>query len=130
MTNNNQSDNDNSTPAKTPAPATEPPAPIRSEAAPQRPVEESPMGEFLAFRRFATPVLVKIAFWIGTLVCLVLGMNTIDAANQGWRGTNAAMVWTGVLTITLGPLLLRIAGELILVVFRINERLAALEPHR
>jgi hypothetical protein len=85
--------------------------------------QESPLGEFLTFRRFATPVLVQIAFWAGVLVFLAVGMNMIEAADRGWQGTNAAMVWSGILTIFLGPVVLRIVGELILVVFRINEQL-------
>lgn len=86
-------------------------------------IQESPLGEFLTFRCFATPVLVQIAFWVGVLVCLAVGMNMIEAADQGWQGTNAAMVWVGILTIFLGPVVLRIVGELILLVFRINEQL-------
>ena len=95
---------------------------------PARP--DSPLGEFLAFRRFATPVLVQIAFWVGALVFLVIGINTIEAADRGWAGTNGAMVWAGVLTIFLGPVVLRIAGELILVVFRINEQVQELKERK
>jgi hypothetical protein len=87
---------------------------------------ESPLGEFLTFRRFATPVLVQIAFWVGVLVFLALGMNMIEAADRGWQGTNVVMVWAGILTIFVGPVVLRIFGELILVVFRINEQLEQL----
>jgi hypothetical protein len=94
---------------------------LTTQSGPQ--IQESPLGEFLTFRRFATPVLVQIAFWVGVLVCLAVGMNVIEAADQGWQGTNAAMVWAGILTIFLGPVVLRIVGELILVVFRINEQL-------
>lgn len=90
---------------------------------PVLPSQETPLGEFLAFRRFATPVLVQVAFWVGVVVFLAVGMNMIEAADRGWHGTNAAMVWTGILTIFLGPVVLRIVGELILVVFRINEQL-------
>lgn len=83
---------------------------------------ETGVADFLAFRSFATPVLVQIAFWIGTLTCLALGANMIDQATNRW-GTNQAMFWTGWLTIILGPLALRIVGELILVVFRIHDQL-------
>lgn len=37
------------------------------------------------------------------------------------------MAWTGVATMFIGPGLLRIAGEFILVVFRINEQIGALD---
>ena len=103
-------------PENQPGPQKEPPA---------RP--DSPMAEVRAFRRFATPVLVQIAFWVGALVFLVIGINTIEAADRGWAGTDTAMVWAGLLTIFLGPVILRIAGELILVVFRINEQIQELK---
>ena len=85
------------------------------------------MADFLAFRRFATPVLIQIAFWIGTLIFVVWGGSIIAAATSRWN-TNEAMVWAGIAVIILGPTLLRIAGELVLVIFRIHDRLA--EPEK
>ena len=82
--------------------------------------------DFLAFRKFATPALVQIVFWAGTIASLVWGFGIIDAADEGWRGTNTAMVWAGIGVIVLGPATLRIAGELILVVFRIHEQIGQL----
>ena len=78
-------------------------------------------GDFLAFRRFATPALVQIVFWIGTLIFLLWGGNTISDATSRYY-TNEAMVWTGIAIMVLGPTILRIAGELILVVFRIHDQ--------
>jgi hypothetical protein len=51
-------------------------------------------------------------------------VSLIEAADRGWQGTSEAMVWAGIGVIVLGPALLRIAGELIMVVFRIHELLA------
>jgi len=78
-------------------------------------------GDFLAFRRFATPALVQIVFWIGTLIFLIWGGSTISDATSRYR-TDEAMVWTGIAIMVLGPTMLRIAGELILVVFRIHDQ--------
>jgi len=84
------------------------------------------MADFFAFRKFATPTLVQIVFWIGTLIFLVWGGNTISDATSRY-GTDEAMVWAGIAIMVLGPTILRIAGELILVVFRIHDRLAERE---
>jgi len=102
--------------------------PTRPESAPN-PNNASPepgvdaIGEFLAFRRFATPVLIQLVFWPGTIACLAWGANLIEGADRGWQGTSTAMVWAGIGVIVLGPALLRIVGELIMVVFRIHELL-------
>lgn len=53
-------------------------------------------------------------------------MSLIQAADHPWRETNTAMVWTGLGVMLLGPALLRIAGELVMVVFRIHEGIEAL----
>jgi len=79
------------------------------------------MADFFAFRKFATPTLVQIVFWIGTLIFLVWGGNTISDATSRY-GTDEAMVWAGIAIMVLGPTILRIAGELILVVFRIHDQ--------
>ena len=84
------------------------------------------MADFLAFRKFATPALVQIVFWIGTLIFLIWGGNVISGAKTIHGTTNDFVVWTGIAIILLGPTLLRIAGELILVVFRINEQIETL----
>src|SRR6056297_404121 len=79
------------------------------------------MADFFAFRKFATPTLVQIVFWIGTLIFLVWGGNTISDATSRY-GTDEAMVWAGIAIMVIGPTILRIAGELILVVFRIHDQ--------
>ena len=93
------------------------------------PTQDSPMADFLAFRKFATPALVQIVFWIGTLIFLIWGSNVIAAANSRWE-TNEVMVWSGIAILALGPVVLRIAGELILVVFRINEQIEDLRKQQ
>jgi hypothetical protein len=51
-------------------------------------------------------------------------VSLIEAADRGWQGTSEVMVWAGIGVIVLGPALLRIAGEVIMVVFRNHELLA------
>lgn len=95
------------------------------ESAPTQPSPEpgtDAMADFLSFRKFATPTLVQIVFWIGTLIFLIWGGGMISEASNRY-GTNEVMVWTGVAIMVLGPTVLRIAGELILVVFRIHDQL-------
>lgn len=85
--------------------------------------------DFLAFRKFATPFLIQLVFWAGTLAFIAWGAGLIAAADHAWRETDTAMVWAGLGVMLIGPAMLRIAGELVMVVFRIHERLDALGHH-
>lgn len=57
---------------------------------------------------------------------VIWSAGPIAAADHAWRETDAAMVWAGIGVIVLGPATLCIAGELILVVFRIHEQIGKL----
>jgi hypothetical protein len=83
-------------------------------------------GDFLACRSFATPFLVQLVFWAGTLAFIAWGAGLIAAADHAWRETDTVMVWAGFGVMLLGPAVLRIAGKLVMVVFRIHERLDTL----
>lgn len=110
---------------KTNSPERQKPKQKPSFAVPGPEAQEKAIVDFLAFRRFATPILVQAAFWVGSLAFFFIGVLLIERANQGWQ-TNSLMAFTGLFIIILGPLALRIGGELILVVFRINEQLELL----
>ncbi len=76
----------------------------------------SAFGDFLAFRRMIVPIIIQILFWLGVLACFVAGILGIAAGN-------AAQIAISLLVLFLGPLLVRIYCELLIVVFRINETL-------
>ena len=84
------------------------------------------LGDFLAFRSFAMPFLIQFVFWLGTLAFFFWGVGIIQAADHPWQPTNQAMVWAGLGVMVLGPAILRIAGELVMVVFRIHEGIQAM----
>lgn len=73
------------------------------------------MGDFWAFRKMITPVIIQVIFWIAVLVCVVMGIVTMT------RGGIA--VFGGLLIWILGPLFARIYCELLIVIFRIHENL-------
>lgn len=74
------------------------------------------MGEYLAFRRMITPAFIQIIFWLAVVGIVIAGIVAIgnDQAAQG------------VALIILGPLGVRIYAELLIVIFRINDNVAAL----
>ena len=76
------------------------------------------MNEYQTFRRMITPVFIQVIFWVA-VVFIVLG--GIVALADGQAG--------GILIILLGPLAARIYAEILIVIFRINDNVAAIR-HR
>ncbi|MBN1550688.1 DUF4282 domain-containing protein [bacterium] len=73
------------------------------------------MGDFLTFRRMITPIIIQIIFWLGILGCLI---GFLMSLTQGFEGFLA-----GLLILILGPILIRIYCEVLIVIFRVNETL-------
>jgi hypothetical protein len=71
------------------------------------------MDEYLTFRRLITPSLVQIVFWLGLAFTLIIGLGTMFS----WS------FWQGLAILVLGPLVLRIYCEIVIVLFRINNTL-------
>ena len=79
------------------------------------------MGDFLRFETMITPIVIQAIFWIALVVLLIVGIVQIVASDGG------AGVATGLATIILGPILARIYCEIIIVFFRINDHLRAIQ---
>jgi hypothetical protein len=69
--------------------------------------------DFLAFRRMVVPVLIQILFWVGLAVCIVGGAALL--------GTRQPLM--GLLLVFIGPVMVRVYCELLIVIFRMNETL-------
>ncbi len=74
------------------------------------------MSEYLSFRRMITPVFIQVIFWVAVAAIVIAGF--IQIAND------AAVA--GILTILIGPLFVRIYAEILIVIFRINDNVAAI----
>ena len=81
------------------------------------------MKEFLSFRRMITPSIIQIIFWIGVVVSIIAGLVGIGAGFAGGSGNGGALVLNGLLTLLIGPIIVRIYCELLIVIFRINDTL-------
>jgi len=77
------------------------------------------MHDYLAFRRFITPVVIQVIFWIGVAVSVILGITMIAASAGAFRG--AIGVVNGLIVLFVGPIAVRMICELIMAVFRIHE---------
>jgi len=84
------------------------------------------MKDFLAFRTMLTPIIIQILFWIGTVICVIVGATMVIYGARYFGGENHLEL-KGVLLIVLGPLGVRIYCEILIVFFRINETLTEIE---
>ena len=82
------------------------------------------MEDFLMFRRMITPIFIHIFFWIGVAVCVLLGLIAIVAgAASGGREGGGAVVLGGLFWLFVGPILVRIYCEVLIIFFRIYDTL-------
>lgn len=72
------------------------------------------MKKFLLFKTMVTPVILQIAFWLGSLLLVIFGLIDIFV-NHHYR--------IGVQLVILGPIALRVAIECLLIPFRIYNKL-------
>jgi len=79
------------------------------------------MNDFLSFRTMITPVIIKIIFLIGVVWTVIAALLTML---QG--GVN---VLAGLIFLFVGPLLVRIYCEILIVIFRINETLTEIKQN-
>ena len=85
------------------------------------------MGDFLAFRKMITPVVVQILFWLGVIGCVVTALTMMSGNSP------LVAVWpfspriAALIVLIVGPLLIRFYCELLIVLFRIFDSLRAIE---
>jgi len=74
------------------------------------------MNEHLKFDKMIAPVIIQVVFWVGVVVVVLTGL--VQLFTGGFLG-----VITGLLTIVIGPLIVRLYCEIIIIVFKINDTL-------
>lgn len=72
-------------------------------------------SDFLSFRRFVTPRIMPVVFWILVFIAVVEGIVQLV---WGARHGNALALTGGILTLLFGPVIARILCEWILTFFR------------
>jgi NADH:ubiquinone oxidoreductase subunit 6 (subunit J) len=85
------------------------------------------MSDFWSFRTMVTPVIIQILFWVGAILCLIVGGIMIIYGATEFNKGQAQYLWTGVGIFLLGPLVVRLYCEILIVFFRINETLTEIK---
>jgi len=83
------------------------------------------MDDYLNFRKMITPVVIKVIFWIGVGLCVISGLIAI-VTSFGPYGDVSAII-TGLVTMILGPVVVRIYCEILIIIFRINDTLTEIK---
>ncbi len=121
-------------PAAEPQPMPAPPEPRRQPAIqpgdfkstgpqPRRRDEPAGFADVFLFRRFFAEMLVPVLFWIGLAGCIAGGIYGASIAAK-LEGDAAIIAWIdAAILVFLGPLVLRVGCEAILVLFRIHQSL-------
>lgn len=79
------------------------------------------MDRFLKFEKMITPIIIQVLFWIGVVVCVVAGIIQIVSGINTPYGGGGGVVFMGILLLLLGPILVRVWCELMLVLFSIHD---------
>jgi sensor histidine kinase YesM len=69
--------------------------------------------EFAKFKKMITPVVIQVLFWLLVAACLIMALVSFGQAQ----------ILTGIVTLVLGPLFVRIYCELLILAFRIRDLL-------
>lgn len=69
------------------------------------------MQEFLSFKKMITPIIIQVLFWLGVLVAVIAALATMFTQS----------FFAGLLMLILGPILVRVYCELLIVIFKIHD---------
>ena len=86
------------------------------------------MDRFLNFDKMITPTIIKIIFWIGVVLSVLLGLGMIVSGFGSYYG-GGFQVFMGLVTIVVGPIIVRIYCELLIVVFKMHDALQAIKEN-
>ena len=87
------------------------------------------IGDLFQWERFITPSIIKLFYWLVVVIVILAGLSGLVTALGTFAFNPIAGAFTALASFAgmlLGILAARIAAEFILMVFRINEHLAAI----
>jgi hypothetical protein len=76
---------------------------------------EQGWNDFVKFKKFITPLVMPVIFWIGVAVAVILGIAEIVV---GGRQADAILIIRGIFTLFVGPLFVRVFCEWVMTFFQ------------
>lgn len=83
------------------------------------------MGGFLKFEKMITPIFIQLIFWLGFIGSIIFGLFMIGYGMIADSG-GIAQVFMGLLTMFLGPIVLRVYCEMLIVIFKMQGALISI----
>ncbi|HLS65650.1 MAG TPA: DUF4282 domain-containing protein [Pseudogracilibacillus sp.] len=77
------------------------------------------MGKFFKFEKMITPIFIQIIFWLGIIGCIIGGIGMIGFGFISDMSTFPQVI-IGLLTMFLGPIIVRIYCEMLIVIFKVQ----------
>ncbi|WP_069649874.1 DUF4282 domain-containing protein [Caloranaerobacter ferrireducens] len=77
--------------------------------------------DFLKFDKLIMPKVITYIYYLGVIIAVFSALGTIFASLSLH---SSGMFFTGLITLILGPLVVRLACELYIVLFKIYEKLS------
>ncbi|GAE95484.1 hypothetical membrane protein [Gracilibacillus boraciitolerans JCM 21714] len=84
------------------------------------------MEKFIKFDSMITPMIIKIIFWIGVGLSILSGLGIMISGFTTYYG-GGFQVFLGLVVIVVGPLIIRIYCELLIVVFKMHDALQTIK---
>ena len=84
------------------------------------------MDDFLKFRKMITPTIIQILFWVGVAGAVIAAL-VMMGMSFGRYGGGAAQFLGGLVFLVVGPVMVRIYCELLILIFRMNETLTEIK---
>lgn len=81
--------------------------------------------DWLSFDKMIAPIIIKILFWVGCVAFVIFGIVTIIQAFG--RFGSAWSFLSGLLIIVLGPIMVRVWCEILIVIFKIHDSLVEIK---
>lgn len=85
-------------------------------------IENLSLGDVLNFNKMITPLIIKILFWIGIGISVLVGLITLISGLTATIGGGFQVI-LGLIILIIGPLTARVYCELLIVIFKIHESL-------
>jgi hypothetical protein len=73
--------------------------------------------DWLSFDKMLAPIIIKILFWIGAVAAVIFGIGAMFTIG----------FFYGLLILILGPIIVRVWSEILIVVFHINDSLTEIK---
>lgn len=82
--------------------------------------------DFWNFNKMLTPLFIQILFYILLIGVIISGVGLILSGINAYVG-GGVMVFSGLATVLIGPFLVRLTCESLIVLFKIHDRLSSID---